>query len=211
MQIQWFGLSYFKIQTKEAVILIDPYAPKFGLKTPHFKADILLISQENEAHNFRQAAIGQPFTICSPGEYELEEVFIYAIPGFAAKKKEGEKDRPILFLIEAEGLTLGILSGLEAVPTEEELERFEEVDLLFIPVGGKDLLGAEEAAKVIAEIEPRVVIPMPYKIPGLKLPLESVNSFCREMGLKESAGLEKLKIVKKDLPQEETRVILLKA
>lgn len=211
MQIQWFGLSCFKIQTKDAVVLIDPYAPKFGLKPPHFKADILLISQENEAHNFRPAAIGQPFTICSPGEYELKDVFIYAIPGFAARKKESETDRPVLFLIEAESLTLAVLSGLAAVPAEEELERFEGVDLLFIPVGGRDLLRAEEAAKVIAEIEPRIVIPMHYKTSGLKMPLEGVNSFCREMGLKESAGLEKLKIVKKDLPQEETRVILLKA
>lgn len=211
MQIQWFGLSYFKIQTKDTVVLVDPYAPKFGLKPPHFKADMLLISQEDEAHNFRQAAIGQPFTICSAGEYELKEVFVYAIPGFSTKQKESEKNHSILFLIEAEGLTLGILSGLASVPSEEELDRFEEVDLLFIPVGGKDLLGAQEAAKVIAEIEPRIVIPMSYKIPDLRLPLEGVNGFCREMGLKETEGLEKLKIVKKDLPQEETRVILLKA
>ena len=91
MQIQWFGLSYYKIQTKDAVILVNPYAPKFGLKAPHFKADILLISQENEEYNFRQAGLSDPFTICSAGEYELKDVFVYALPIFSENKKESEE------------------------------------------------------------------------------------------------------------------------
>ncbi|MFH1559520.1 MAG: MBL fold metallo-hydrolase [Patescibacteria group bacterium] len=211
MQIQWFGLSYFKIQTKDAVILVNPYAPKFGLKAPHFKADILLVSQESEEYNFRPAALGNPFTICSPGEYELKDVFIYAVPFVSENKKEPEKMLTSHFLIEAEGITLAFLAGLKAVPAEEQLERFNEVDILFIPVGGKEVLGAEGASKVISEIEPRIVVPMHYRTSGLKLPLEGVNSFCREMGVKESESLDKLKISLKDLPQEETKVFLLKS
>jgi len=210
MQIQWFGLSYYKIQTKDAVILVNPYAPKFGLKTPHFKADILLISQENEEYNFRQAGLSNPFTICSAGEYELKDVFVYALPIFSENKKESEEGVINQFLIEAEGMTLAFLAGLNSVPTEEQLERFDEVDVLFIPVGGKTVIEAKQASQVISEIEPRIVIPMHYKTPGLKLSLEDVNLFCREMGIKESESLEKLKIFPKDLPQEETKVILLK-
>lgn len=210
MQIQWFGLSYFKIQTKDAVILVNPYSPKSGLKAPHFKADILLISQENEEYNFRAAGLGYPFTICSAGEYELKDVFIYAVPFRSENKKEPEKELTSQFLIEAEGMTLAFLAGLNSVPAEEQLERFDEVDVLFIPIGGKEVIGAEGASKVISEIEPRIVIPMHYKTPGLKLPLEGVNSFCREMGVKESETQDKLKISLKDLPQEETKVILLK-
>jgi L-ascorbate metabolism protein UlaG (beta-lactamase superfamily) len=210
MQIQWFGLSYFKIQTKDAVILVNPYGPKSGLKAPHFKTDILLISQESEEYNFRQAGLGNPFTICSAGEYELKDVFIYAVPFISEHKKEPKKGLTSQFLMEAEGMTLAFLAGLNSVPTEEQLEKFDEVDVLFIPVGGKEVIGAEGASKVISEIEPRIVIPMHYKTPGLKINLDGVNLFCREMGVKESESQDKLKISPKDLPQEEIKVIFLK-
>ncbi|MFA5069711.1 MAG: MBL fold metallo-hydrolase [Patescibacteria group bacterium] len=210
MQIQWFGLSYYKIQTKDAVILVNPYASKFGLKTPHFKADILLISQENEEYNYRPAGLSNPFTIDSPGEFELKDVFVYSVPFYPENKKESEKGPINQFLLEAEGMTLAFLAGLNSVPTEEQLERFDEVDVLFIPVGGKEVLDAAAASKVISEIEPRIVVPMHYKTPGLKLSLADANLFCREMGIKESESLEKLKISAKDLPQDETKVFLLK-
>lgn len=210
MQIQWFGLSCFKIQTKEAIILIDPFSPNYGLRPPHFKADLLLISHEHEDHNNRQAALGQPFIISSPGEYELKNVFVYGLPDFHDKKQGKEQGEITMFLLEAEGISLAHLSDLGCVPEEKKLERLEGVDILFIPVGGKYTIGAKEATEVISEIEPRIVIPMHYKIPKLKLPIEGVSKFCREMGIKESETQEKLKVLKKDLPQEETKVILLK-
>jgi len=210
MYIQWFGLSCFKIQTKEAVIFIDPFSQKAGLKPPRFKADILLISRDEEEHNNRKAALGQPYVIDSPGEYELKNVFIFGIPNFQQNGKE-EKRKPLtIFLLQSEEMSLAHLSDISQVPSEKNLEKLEGVDILLVPVGGKKTLDAAKAAKLISEIEPRIVIPMHYKTPGLKLDLEGIDKFAREMGLKKEEVFDKLKIEKKNLPQEETKIYLLK-
>jgi len=126
------------------------------------------------------------------------------------KKKEKNKKPLTMFLIQSEGITIGHLSNINCVPSEKYLERLENVDILFVPVGGKGTLGAEEATKIISEIEPRIVIPMYYKTPKLKIDLENIDKFASEMGLKEKEVVDSLNIKKKDLPQEETKVFLLK-
>ena len=72
------------------------------------------------------------------------------------------------------------------------------------------MLDAQAASQVISQIEPRIVIPMYFKIPGLKINLDSVSRFSQEFGVKEDATMDKLKINKKDLPQEETKIIILR-
>jgi len=60
---------------------------------------------------------------------------------------------------------------------------------------------------VIAQLEPRIIIPMHYKIPGLKVDIAGVDAFVKELGLKPT-NEEKLKISKKDLPSEDTELVI---
>ena len=53
--------------------------------------------------------------------------------------------------------------------TNEQLEIIDEVDILMIPVGGIYTIDGEEAAEIVNQIEPKIVIPMHYKIPGLNV------------------------------------------
>jgi len=93
--------------------------------------------------------------------------------------------------------------------TDEQLEELEGVDILLIPVGGEETINGTGAVKIISQIQPRIVIPMHYKIPGLNTKLEPVDKFLKEFGVSAPEKMEKLKISKKDLPQEETKVIIL--
>ena len=79
---------------------------------------------------------------------------------------------------------------------------------MLIPVGGKYTINAAKAVEVISQIEPRIVIPMHYKVPGLKIDLDGVEKFIKELGLKPRQE-EKLKILKKDLPQEDMELVVL--
>ena len=63
--------------------------------------------------------------------------------------------------------------------------------------------------KGINEIEPRIVIPMCYKIPKLDIKVEGAEKFLKAIGAHDVAAVDKLTIKKKDLPQEETKVILM--
>ena len=67
---------------------------------------------------------------------------------------------------------------------------------------------AKDAAKVVNEIEPKIVIPSHYNTTGLKLPYDKVEGFIKEMGGK-SENIDKLLIKKKDLVPDQIKVIVL--
>ncbi len=209
MIINWLGHSAFKIQFKDVTLAIDPY-DKIGLKMPKFQADILLISHEHDDHNNMAAIKGEPFLINGPGEYEVKNVFIYGIPGFHDNKQGAEKGKITMYLIEAEGIKIAYLSDLgQANLTEAQLGTLEGADILLVPVGGTYTIDGVGAVKIISQIQPRIVIPMHYKISGVNLKIDGVDKFLKEFGVTQPEKMDKLKISKKDLPQEETKVIIL--
>src|SRR5207249_11579417 len=53
---------------------------------------------------------------------------------------------------------------------------------------------AAQAAEVVRQVEPRVVVPMHFAIPGLKIELEPVDRFLKEMGLPAAEPQPKLSI-----------------
>jgi len=209
MTIFWLGYSAFKIQDKEVTLAIDPY-DKIGLKMPKFQANILLVSHEHEGHNYREAIKGDPFIIDGLGEYEVKNVFIYGIPGWHDNKQGSERGEIIIYLIEIDGIKIVHLSDLgQDSLTDSQLELLEGVDILMIPVGGNNTIDGVKAVKIISQIQPRIVIPMHYKTSGLTAKVDNVDKFLKEFGVSNPEKMEKLKISKKDLPQEETKVILL--
>jgi L-ascorbate metabolism protein UlaG (beta-lactamase superfamily) len=143
--------------------------------------------------------------IDAAGEYEVKNVFVYGIP---AEKKDG---KPItMYLIEMDGIKVAHLGNLgQDTLTDKQMEILEGVDILLVPVGGGDSLNATKAVKLISQIQPRIVIPMYYKVPGLSLKLDSLDAFIKEYGVSKLEPQDKLKISKKDLPQEETKVEVL--
>lgn len=89
-----------------------------------------------------------------------------------------------------------------------QLEKLAGTDILLIPVGGKYTIDAKKAVEVISQIEPRIVIPMHYKTEGVKIDLDPLDKFIKEIGVAPSYE-EKLKISKKDLPQEDMELVIL--
>jgi len=205
MQIIWLGHAAFKILSKEVTVAIAPY-DKIGLKMPKFQAEILLLnSQDDPAYCSAEAIKGEPFLIDGPGEYEVKDVFVY---GVEARGKKEEK--VTLFMLESEEVKVAHLGGLGVdTLSEEQLEILNGVDILLVPVGDKDTLDAKQAVKIISQIEPRIIIPMCYHVPGLSQKMDKVEDFLKEYGQTNPEKMDKFKIAKKDLPQEETRVIIL--
>ena len=210
MNITWLGQACFKIQGKEVTIITDPYDGKIGLKLPRLNAEIVTISHNNYDHNNIKAVSGQPFIIDTPGEYEIKKVFIWGIPSWHDNKEGADRGANTIFIYQFEDIKLAHLGDLGTTLSNGQLEKLEGVDILLIPVGGVYTIDGKKAAEVVNQIEPRIVIPMHYKIPNLKIKLEAVDKFCSEMGVKKNGPEEKLKITKKDLPAEEIKIIILR-
>jgi L-ascorbate metabolism protein UlaG (beta-lactamase superfamily) len=85
----------------------------------------------------------------------------------------------------------------------------EDVDVLLVPVGEGSVLTGKQAVEAVTQLSPRIVVPMHYALPGLKTKYDPVEKFLKEMGAGKPEHTSKLKIMKKDLPAEETRVIII--
>jgi len=214
MHIIWHGQSFFQIQTslnkgEQTTIAIDPFDESTGLKPPSFQADVLLITHDHHDHNNKKAIKGTPFLIEGPGEYEVKEIAIQGIPSFHDEEEGKKRGSNTIYLIEMEEMKVCHLGDFgQKELTEDQLEQIGDIDVLMVPVGGEFTLDAKGAAHVISQIEPKIVIPMHYAIPKLKIKLDEVDKFLKEIGKKSVVPQPKLLIKKKDLPLE-TQVVVL--
>lgn len=211
MVITWYGQACFKIQSGDLVIAIDPFSREIGLTPPRFKTHVVLVTHDHFDHNNSETFPENPFVISGPGEYDVKGIYAHGIQTFHDKNEGKERGVNTVYLITMEDIKICHMGDFgEKELRKETLEEIGDVDILMIPVGGNYTIDAEEAAGIINQIEPRVIIPMHYKIPGLKVNIDGVEKFAKEMGVKAKDAEEKLTIKKKELPEEGQRVVILK-
>lgn len=231
MHISWLGLSAFKLETKDAVLVLDPYGPSVAPRPLRAKADVVTVSNPTSpAHGHVEGILGTPFLIDHPGEFEVKGVFVQGIAAGGSvgkhptseggKRRSGDQestavahDEPTLFTFDNEGLRLVHVGDLRTVPSDEILESVNGVDILFLPVGGGDTLDAEAAMRVVNAIEPRVVVPMHFRQAGWKTTekLLPVSAFLSEIGASKIDPVQRYSVKKRDLSGEETAVVLFEA
>lgn len=204
MIINWYGQSCFRIQTKDIIIYTDPFDKNIGLRPPQGHADVVTISHDHYDHNNVVAFKDVDFLINTPGEFALKGLNIQGIDSLHNDK--GEKNT--IFIIDAEDLRICHLGDLGEVLSDEQVEKIGNVDILFVPVGEKVTLGVHNLMKVISEIEPRIIIPMHYKIEGLEIDLETVDKFVKEIGVGADTD-SKLTIKKKDIDENQSMKLLI--
>ncbi len=208
MEITWYGQACFRLRSRGLSVVTDPYSPEIGLKLPRLTATVVTVSHEHDDHNYVDAVKGPPFLISGPGEYEIEGIFVIGVGTYHDAKQGQERGKNTAYLIEFEGLTICHLGDLGHVLTQEQVEQLNSVDILLVPVGGKYTLNGSKAAEVVGLLEPKIVIPMHYKVPGLEIQIEGVSRFLKELAVEPPSKLEMLTIGRGQLP-DETRVVLL--
>ena len=210
MEITWYGYSCFRIMERGmAAVVTDPYDYKeVGLNQLKLKADIVTVSRDLPIHNQLSAVKGDPYIIQGPGEYEIGGVFVTAIETNGVKRRSSEL-RNMLCMIDIEGITVVHLGAMNRLPTQTQVEALGQVHVALVPIGGADTLSAAKAAEVINLLEPSIVIPMHYAIPGAKIHLDPLSKFLKEMGLSDVELEDSLKIASVSSLPEETRVVAL--
>jgi L-ascorbate metabolism protein UlaG (beta-lactamase superfamily) len=205
MTITWFGLSSFKITGRDITIITDPFGSDTGLSSVRGAADVVISSSPDNAWTNNFSSIqGTPFLITGPGEYDIKEAFIM---GKSATNKE--LGPVTIYAIELEDIRIAFIGPMkQATLTDEQKEVFEGADIVLVPVGGKQVLGFDDAAKIATGLEPFIIIPHSYKTQGLEIPLEKVDKFVQEMGGKPTEQ-DKLTIKKKELVGETTSLVIL--
>lgn len=193
MTISWYGEACFLLESSGVRILIEPPQKESGVNPPRLKSDVLVYSHEVPA-----SASKETFVIDSPGEYEIKGVNIRGIAD----------DANVVYSIEIDDIKIAHLGFANKKFDNEKLAELANPDIVLAPTGGGDILDAEGAMNAINQLEPSIAIPMLYDIKGLKTKRAPLSAFIKESEAKESAQ-PKLSIKKKDLTEEETKIVIL--
>jgi len=213
MVITYHGVEYVRVQFGETVLAFNPISKDSKHKGSSMGSDIVLVSLHHPDMNGVEAAsrgsdrAGEPFIVDGPGAYEIKGI---SIEGFSTVSRYGATHAiNTVYLVTLEGMTLCYLGALgEASLPQEAKEAIDDIDILFVPVGGAGVLSPLEAHKLAVSLEPHVVIPIHHHDVGDK---NALALFLKEEGEKNGIPVDKLTIKKKDLEGREGDIIVLAA
>ncbi len=157
MRITWIGHSCFRIEKDGYSIITDPYEDG---SVPGYTgileiADMVLCSHEHADHNYRDGVklverTGIPFMVSTIDTYHDE------VHG----TKRGTNQ---IFIIDDGENRIAHFGDLGCELTPAQMEQLQGLDAAMIPVGGYFTIDAKQAAELVHELNPRIVLPMHYK------------------------------------------------
>jgi L-ascorbate metabolism protein UlaG (beta-lactamase superfamily) len=207
MIITYFGAEFFKVQFGDITLAFNPISKDSKLKSSRFGADIVFVSAYHPDFNgIEQVTHGEkkPFVVSGPGEYEVKNVFIKGLP--SESDYGGKKLINTIYTVSLENMNICFLGAINTPELRNETEEaLDEIDILFVPIGGEGVLDPAKAYKLAVSLEPKIIIPMHYGDIGAK---EALKVFLKEAG-KNPQPEAKLTLKKKDLEGKEAEVIVL--
>jgi L-ascorbate metabolism protein UlaG (beta-lactamase superfamily) len=207
LDVTWLGHGCFRLRGRAAAAVTDPYPPSIGLKLQRLDGNLVTVSHEHENHNYTQV-MRDAYEIRGPGEYEVAGVSVIGVPTYHDPEKGAKHGRNTIYLIEIDDVRVCHLGDLGHPLEDSEAEAIASPDVLLVPVGGRTTIDAAQAAAVVRQLEPRFVVPMHYAIPGLKLELDSLDRFLKEMAVGVSEPQPKLS-VQASSGEYDTKVVVL--
>lgn len=207
MIITYYGGEFFKVQFGDTTLAFNPISKESKLKSSRFGADIVLSTTHHVDFNgIEQVSHGEktPFVISGPGEYEVKEVFI---KGLSSESMYGGKSLVnTIYTVSLENMNICFLGAINNSELKTEtVEALDEIDILFVPVGGDGVLDPAKAYKLAVSLEPKIIIPMHYGDIGVK---DAIKVFLKEAG-ENPKSEPKLTLKKKDLEGKAGDIILL--
>lgn len=179
--IEYKGGNTIVIATKKVSVVSDPRQSLIGLKDLAGKDAVQLATEDRFA--IRDSSYR--LVIDGPGEYEVADVSIRAVP---ASRHIDAPDAPQLstiYQIEIGDVRLALLGNIGPDLSDLQLESIGVVDIAVVPVGGGGYtLDATSAAKIIRQLEPKIVIPVHYSdgVLTYEVPQDTVDTFVKELG-----------------------------
>jgi L-ascorbate metabolism protein UlaG (beta-lactamase superfamily) len=204
MVITHHGAQCFKVSFGDTTIAFDPISKKSKHTPVKFGADIAFISFNHpDMNGADEVAFGtkQPFVVHGPGEYEVGEVTArgYGVPTMFG----GVPKWNTIYQVTLEGINMVFLGALGDENIDPQiLGELGDIDILFVPIGGGDVLDVPAASKLATKLEARCIIPMHYTDAALK-------AFLKEEGSESVKPIDKLTIKKKDLLEMENEIVIL--
>ncbi len=203
MRIIWHMHSCFEINDRSTVVT-DPHDGRsIGVKPPSLRADIVTISHDHFDHNAIRVIKGEYVLVKDIAPRTVKGVAVRGITGFHDNVNGEKRGKMNIFHITMDGVRFCHLGDLGHMLTDAQIKELGEVDVLFLPVGGVFTIDGAQARTLVRSINPRVAIPMHFRVGGLSLSIQNADGFLE--------GLPEEKVVRvgnevefeaDDLPEE---------
>jgi L-ascorbate metabolism protein UlaG (beta-lactamase superfamily) len=208
MIITYDGVESVKVSHGDFTMALNPISKESKFKLANFGSDVVLITANHPDLNGAETATRQgkePFVIKGPGEYEVRGMFVR---GFASKTVYGGVERiNTVYTFELDGIKVAYFGAISDKDLDSKAkEEIGDIDIVFVPIGGDEVLGAEEAYKIASKREPKIIIPIHFGAVGQK---DALEKFLKESESKDIKPVDKLTVKKKDLIGKEEEVVVL--
>ncbi len=219
MELTWYGRTCVRLRGRDAVVVADPYQSVVGPTGRGLTGEIVTFSHPDDAPppkpkgrpggdggTLLPASLEKAFVLDGPGEYEVRDVLITGVRTFRDDRKGADRGRNVAFVVELDGIHVIHLGDIGHLLTEDKLSDIGPVQVACVPVGGA--LSATHAGELIAQLEPRIVVPMPVP-DDEQVAADAVAKFLHEMGAPSPVAPQaRLSITPSGLPAETTTVLL---
>ena len=172
MNITWLAHAAFLIEGDGLRIITDPYTPAtMGFAEITTPADIVIRSSSDDLAHCNAAMIrGNPTVITAtevgPEGQAARGVRFSAIQTQESLIYKSEPSDNAMYRFALDGIQVAHLGDVGNRLTEAQLAALAGVDVLLALAGGKPTIELNDLMDAIDAIQPRVVIPMHYKLPG---------------------------------------------
>jgi L-ascorbate metabolism protein UlaG (beta-lactamase superfamily) len=218
MEITWYGRTCVRMRGKDAVVVGDAYQNVVGPTGRGINGEIVTYSHPDDAPHPKAkgrlsrdggtllpTSLEDAFVLDGPGEYEVKDVLITGVRTFRDEHRGKERGQNVAFIVELDGVHVIHLGDIGHLLTEDKLTDIGPVDVVLVPVGGA--LSATKAAELVAQLDAKVVVPMP--VCEDQDSSEALGKFLHEMGVSAvPAPQPKLSLMPSSLPAEVTTVVL---
>ncbi len=130
---------------------------------------LLLVTHEHLDHNAVEVIGGDPTILrSSAGTHEAP---VGEVIGIASEHDEvagTQRGANTIFVFCFDGIRVAHFGDFgQSALRPQQREAIENVDLLFVPVGGGPTIGPDGACEIVHELSPRWVVPMHYRTPRI--------------------------------------------
>lgn len=185
MVLNYFGDGCFRLQSGDLSVLVNPNSNRL-------KADVVL-----KTLSLPESPV-EPEVIACAGEYEVKGI---EIEGIQVPDESTAKYIKTVYAVTWEEMKFVFLGHISKPLSAAFVEDLGEPDILFIPTGDDHFISPEDAARMIKQFEPKVVVPAFFK---------SASDLLKVLGVKAEAE-EKMVFKKKDIADFKNKLILLES
>lgn len=184
MIIRWLGHACFALTARQGTrILTDPYHEGTGYLMPAVNADFITVSHAHADHNTVEAVSGTPTVVREAGPHTLGAFKVRTVATHHDDQCGAKRGPNLVFVFDDGEVRVAHLGDLGHLLTPAQVQEIGPIDVLLVPVGGHYTVDGRQAAEVVRQLVPKLVIPMHYKTAASTSAIRGPEEFLEAAGL----------------------------